>query len=680
MLRYCIAVLFSFCPLNVHAQYLYMKHFTAANGLPSNTVNDVLQDDDGFIWFATDNGVSKFDGHHFTNFTTKDGIADNEVIRLGKDHQSRMWFLGFNGKSSFYLKGKFYNENNSRVAAQTQLSSVFSKFLISKTKTIYLISNTDGFIQVNGDSVKKFSKELLRKQFGIGYINGYKTVKLDADNNLWIFSGDSALIFNKGNLTTQPPEHRQVSSKMVLSHFLSEGSYVEPSLGKLIRYTGNKKDSITNLPGNSMFDYVDLEEDGNNNLWLMTKSGAYIFRDKKFDEQHQKKILDGKYCGHVFTDNQFNTWLTPLRDGVYLIPSLDIQFISTQDGLSNNNVLVITDRPQGAIIGFANGSAQFIQVQNHSLLLQQPFAIGSYMLDILPAKNHQLLFLTNAEVITTDDHFNILKRKIVNWAKSYTQLQDGSLLIGGGFLLSSLKNEKITLLFKFNNENRIYCIAEDEQKIIWLGTEEGLYSFHDSIMQFQGEKFSLVKGRINDLKFDDRGRLWIASSQNGLLLKDKNDIRSMLDTGENISVRKIFLGHDKNIYAGSDKGIFILTENGNRNCKITHIKKSDGLASEKINTLLVKDSMIWVGTDEGLQIFQLNKKLQQLSSIPIRLTQFTVNGKTFSGDSTLNLSYRQNNIHVSFIGINFREPQSVTYRYRFESAHDSIWKYTNNSS
>ena len=149
---------------------MYMKQFTSIDGLPSSTVNDVLQDGDGFLWFATDHGVSRFDGHSFTNYTTEDGIADDEVIRLGKDHEDRIWFLGFNGKASFYSKGKFYCEKNSPVAAQTRLGSAFTKFLVSKNGTVYLVSLTDGFIQVSGDQVKKFSRDTLLKA-GISYFN-----------------------------------------------------------------------------------------------------------------------------------------------------------------------------------------------------------------------------------------------------------------------------------------------------------------------------------------------------------------------------------------------------------------------------------------------------------------------------------------------------------------------------
>src|SRR5580765_990327 len=120
MLRFVFLITSCFFTLCVQAQYMYMKQFTSSDGLPSNTINDVLQDDEDFIWFATDHGVSRFDGHQFTNYTSEDGLGDDEVIRLGKDQEGRVWFLGFSGRASYYLHGKFYNEKNSSVAAQTK--------------------------------------------------------------------------------------------------------------------------------------------------------------------------------------------------------------------------------------------------------------------------------------------------------------------------------------------------------------------------------------------------------------------------------------------------------------------------------------------------------------------------------------------------------------------------------
>ncbi|MCX5825487.1 MAG: hypothetical protein NTY86_18840, partial [Deltaproteobacteria bacterium] len=57
-------------------------HYTSADGLASSTVYDIIQDRDGFIWFATINGMSKFDGKRFTTFSTKDGLNSNSIISL----------------------------------------------------------------------------------------------------------------------------------------------------------------------------------------------------------------------------------------------------------------------------------------------------------------------------------------------------------------------------------------------------------------------------------------------------------------------------------------------------------------------------------------------------------------------------------------------------------------------
>jgi len=656
-----------------------MKHFTSSDGLPSNTVNDVIQDDDDFIWFATDHGVSRFDGHHFTNYTTEDGLDDDEVIRLGKDLKGRIWFLGFSGKACFFFHGKFYNAENSPLVAQTRLGSAFTKFLISKKGTIYLVSLTDGFIQIKGDSVTKFSKHVLL-QAGIPYPNGFKYLKMDTTGDLWLFSTDSIYVLKDGNLRSKVFSQKPFPKSIDQSFFLSDGSYIIAFNGKLFRYSGNKVDSSKKLILPPFHDYLSVEEDGNNNLWAMSETGAYLFRDKNLDEAHQTKILESKYGGHVVTDHEGSTWLSPLRDGVYMIPSLDVQFLSTLTGMANNNVLVLTDHPQGVIAGFANGSIQLIQYTDHLLMLQPPVTIGSYMVEIFPDKKNQWLLLTNAEVIRADEHFKEIERNPSNWAKSYLRVGNDSLLIGGGFLLSLFQKGKLSPIYKFPRENRIYSLAEDKQHLLWLGTEEGLYSFRDSALQFLAEKFPVLKGRINDLEFDAQRRwLWIASSQNGLLLMEGNRVRSLLPSGEKISASKILIDHDGTVYAGTDKGIFIIKENENGNFQLTRIRKSDGLASEKINTLLVKDGMIWIGTDEGLQIFPLDKKLKQVTSIPIRLTAFTINGKALSADNTLSLDYRQNNIHLSFTGISFREPQSVMYRYKLQSG-DTAWHYTSNSS
>src|SRR3954463_7666454 len=69
------------------------KHFTTDDGLPSSETYRVLQDRKGFIWIATDKGVSRYDGYSFQNFTIQDGLPDNSVLNLFEDSKGRIWFI-----------------------------------------------------------------------------------------------------------------------------------------------------------------------------------------------------------------------------------------------------------------------------------------------------------------------------------------------------------------------------------------------------------------------------------------------------------------------------------------------------------------------------------------------------------------------------------------------------------
>ena len=95
--------------LLVEAQELAYRNFTIADGLPSNTVYDICQDDEGYMWFATENGLSRYDGEHFKNFTIMDGLPDTEVLSFFKDSRKRIWFSTLNGKIGYLEKGKFHN-------------------------------------------------------------------------------------------------------------------------------------------------------------------------------------------------------------------------------------------------------------------------------------------------------------------------------------------------------------------------------------------------------------------------------------------------------------------------------------------------------------------------------------------------------------------------------------------
>ena len=87
-------------------------HFTKEDGLPSNIVYHLVNDNDGFIWLGTDAGLVRFDGSHFITYTTEDGLPSNDVLKLTCDSKNRVWINSMSKEICYYQNGKIHNKYN----------------------------------------------------------------------------------------------------------------------------------------------------------------------------------------------------------------------------------------------------------------------------------------------------------------------------------------------------------------------------------------------------------------------------------------------------------------------------------------------------------------------------------------------------------------------------------------
>ena len=93
---FCCVYLFLYSsPLQ--AQAYPMLHYSIEDGLPSTNIYSVYRDRKGFLWFATDKGIARYNGIRFETFTTFDGMPDNEVFLFKEDNEGRLWLSTYNG-------------------------------------------------------------------------------------------------------------------------------------------------------------------------------------------------------------------------------------------------------------------------------------------------------------------------------------------------------------------------------------------------------------------------------------------------------------------------------------------------------------------------------------------------------------------------------------------------------
>ena len=95
-----------FCMLmyasELYAQQPAYTYYTLRNGLPSNDIYNCVEDKKGFLWIATENGVSRFDGKNFKNYYSAQGLPDNDVLSVQLDSAGRLWVMPFQKTPAYY--------------------------------------------------------------------------------------------------------------------------------------------------------------------------------------------------------------------------------------------------------------------------------------------------------------------------------------------------------------------------------------------------------------------------------------------------------------------------------------------------------------------------------------------------------------------------------------------------
>ncbi len=84
-------ILFLLISSSAFAQHFNLKKYTTKNGLANSVVQKIIQDEKGYYWFATTNGLSRFDGKVFKNFQITDGLPSSEITSILEDSKNNLW-------------------------------------------------------------------------------------------------------------------------------------------------------------------------------------------------------------------------------------------------------------------------------------------------------------------------------------------------------------------------------------------------------------------------------------------------------------------------------------------------------------------------------------------------------------------------------------------------------------
>jgi len=679
-----LALLFSSGP--AFSQITYLQRFSTKNGLPSNNCFYTLQDSKGYLWIATDAGVSRFDGKVFENFSVDDGLPDNQILQLKEDREGRIWFLALNGQLSYFSKGKIYNERNNSQLSHLNFNALIVSFFQDSKGRIWLGTNKNLLVMWNGKSIRKYISANSDRQF----INTF--VYEDPSGKIWTYSNTSVRILEGNTFKVVPHSSLPLSYKSAsnmpdksLAYIDKDGLNVKTGDGAPLKLKINP----ALLQNNLGYFYFDPNE----GLWISNNSGIYHIDDKG----KVNKYLQGVASSQIIKDAKNNIWFTT-ADGLYMLPQKDerLYIVNRLNGLSSDIVKSITKDDLGRLwLGFDFSALNTLDTRT--------FAINE--IPIPDTKKYNLIKQVNFDTVekaiyfASDYGLGRIKNRSGKQHIEYLKNVDNSMFVIKSFSISSDKRLALALSsgvvvlsdrtrkFEFSSSNfnkgsgffrnRSYSVFYDTKGSLWFSNLDGLSEFDNDNLYSYYEKSPLLTRRINDIQELNDGTIILATDGYGIIyIKDRKVIKVITQRDglmDNIC-KKLFV-KDNEAWVISNTGINKIVLKG----KETHIETFEytgPLLTEGINGMYIDDQNAYFATNNGLIYFSILKTQMDNLAPSVFITAIVNNKVKLDLDQRTHvLDPYNNNITFHYSAIDFQN-KNVTYRYRLKG--DATWTETKN--
>ncbi|MBL4734642.1 MAG: LytTR family transcriptional regulator DNA-binding domain-containing protein [Flavobacteriales bacterium] len=652
------------------------RHYTVEDGLPSSEVYHVIQDSRGYIWFATDMGVSRFDGYEFQNMSLADGLPDNTVFNIYEDYRGRIWFIPFSGQLSYY-EGNSIHEYEYNDTLQKVFTKLYkSSFYIDKEDNIYIGVNRQGYLKITGTGQLTIYKHQLKTT------NVYDIIQMDS---VTVFGSYSSWVAPKFILNIKsdriraeinfPGLSNQPNSNCIIKEngtilFTADRDLIEIQSSKEVLQTSIEKQSLC------------MTLDKNEHIWLGARKGGVLFFKNGLIDREPKEYLAGLSISSILHDSENSFWFTTLEDGVYYMRSNEFLSYNESNGFLDDKVeCLATDGSEIIFAGLGNGIIHAVNSNSvESIELNSTGPIRALLYDQV---DKTLLIGT----VGTDYYVNegeIHKSKNTGITYDFVKGRDNSIWIGHQKGVSHFPNAKAAWLSSADSIKetvRVDVIFEDFQGAIWTGNLHGLWRFENNNFDYYGARNDLLKNRITDIAETINHDLCLATRGAGILIVSADSLYqiSARDGLLSDNVQDIFV--DSNVFwLATNRGLNKITfHDGIFNHTIESFTTINGLVSNEVNQVLNLGKEVWVATDRGLTVFKPDQVKQNVIPPPIYITGITVLDEDTLLANRYSFDYDQNYIGIRYTGLSYINAGKLQYTYKMDGL-DSNWIYTTNTS
>ena len=614
--------------LQLTAQSHSVKRLGIEQGLSNNYVVSITQDKQGFLWFATEEGLNKFDGTRFITYYKNDlphnnqGITGNELNRVYADSKRPIIWIATQRDG---LNAYNYDEQTF-TAYQHNPENPHSLITNDVTDISPSTQNDDGlwvstyyrgieYLNINNGQFTHYNKSTVPSLPS----NQTWTVLDGGDNNLYIgHVGSGFSIF----------------------------SLKDKSVKNFQNETGNP----ASLPGNDVFCII---KDANGNIWLGTNNGLALYNAANESFITFRNNKNDKYatlCSRILSIRQLKDnrlWIASelngiailnLKQGMFLSPEeLSIEYIQEGDdsrSLSNASArCIFQDSFDNVWIGTWGGGINFISSKPplFTTLSYSPIPNNENSLNNKVASSLCMDRQGRVWIGTDGGGINVFEgeKRIAIYRKEsgdipsnfiLASLQDskGNLWFGsyqGGISYYDSRNKRFRSISLMGQSNLdVRTIYEDAQHNIWVGYSGGIVVLNPLTMKiiqhYNTNNSELHSDFIRSIAQDEKGRFWIGTFGDGLGIytPDLQKIKTFTQRDGFCSntINQIIQDKQKRMWIGTGEGLVCFLSTNELNYKT--YQRKDGLINTNICAITEdKKGNIWFSNNKGISCYVTDK-------------------------------------------------------------------------
>jgi signal transduction histidine kinase/ligand-binding sensor domain-containing protein/CheY-like chemotaxis protein len=650
--------------------YLYshgtaqIEHISLEQGLSQSSVYCILQDSKGFLWFATEEGLNRYDGYNFKVYKRNPGNPNslkNSWIWTILEHPAGVLWLGTNGGGlhKFDLEKETFIDYQTIPGSPRGLSNNIVYSISIDPKGMLWLGTANGLnrLELPGETFKQYRADPANPR-SISH-NDVRTIYTDRGGTLWIGTAGGGLNkFDPQDETftrylNDPLNEKSLSHNFVSCIYEDRGGdlWIGTEGGGLNRFDREKGEFIhypsagRNSASPNRDEVRTIDEDGLGTLWVGTRRGLFIC------DRENRLLIPSSWDGAQPGDLNFNSiqaiyedrggvlWIGTHLSGIDKISNLEKRFSHYYSkprdtaSLSDNRVWAIWEDRRGDLwVGTSRGL-------NRTDVKREKFL--HYRND--PA-NPQSLSHNSVMAICED--------------------RSGQLWIGtrgGG--LNRFNRETGTFSrypgdnpgFHALSNNMVMTIYEDRAGVLWVGTYGGINKFDKKSESFTcyrneaGNPRSLSRDTVLTIGEDNAAALWIGTFGGGLNKFDRESGTFLRfktgpgDTGglDESNIYVLYLDRSGVLWVGTDGGLYRYRPGANH---FTRYGIEDGLPNEVIYGILEDEpGNLWLSTNKGLSMFNPGEKTSR---------NFDTGDGLQSNEFNLGAFYKSKNGEMFFGGIN----------------------------